>query len=213
MGAAVGATHAERGVDIRCGVQVERLHEDGVLLAGGELIESDIVVVGIGVVPATAWLDDSGLELADGIVCDQTLRAAPGIYAAGDVARWPNPLFGEEMRVEHWTNAAEQGALAASNLLAVAAGESPEAYAPVPFFWSDQLDQRIQFLGRSAPDDEVVVGAGSVADGKLLALYGRNGKLHGAFGLNAPRWVMPMRKLLLEQISFEEAVAHAAMLE
>ena len=73
------------------------------------------------------------------------------------------------------------------------------------FFWSDQLDQRIQFLGRSAPDDEVVVGAGSVADGKLLALYGRNGKLHGAFGLNAPRWVMPMRKLLLEQVSFDDA--------
>ena len=187
MGAAIADIHRARGIDVRCGV-----------------------------VPATQWLDDSGLELRDGIVCDQTLRAAPGIYAAGDVTRWPNPLFGEEMRVEHWTNAAEQGALAASNLLAVAvggSGEDAQPYAPVPFFWSDQLDQRIQFLGRSAPDDEVVVGAGSVADGKLLALYGRNGKLHGAFGLNAPRWVMPMRKLLLEQVSFDDAVAHAATLE
>jgi hypothetical protein len=94
----------------------------------------------------------------------------------------------------------------------VAAGESPEPYAPVPFFWSDQFDQRIQFLGRSSPDDTVVVAAGAIADGKLLALYGRNGKLHGAFGLNAPRWVMPMRKLLLDQVSFDDAVSHAATL-
>ena len=208
MGAAIADIHRARGI----GVTVDGLTATGVRVDGAELA-ADVVVVGIGVVPATQWLDDSGLELRDGIVCDQTLRAAPGIYAAGDVTRWPNPLFGEEMRVEHWTNAAEQGALAASNLLAVAGGEDAQPYAPVPFFWSDQLDQRIQFLGRSGPDDEVVVGAGSVADGKLLALYGRNGKLHGAFGLNAPRWVMPMRKLLLEQISFEEAVAHAAMLE
>ncbi len=102
MGAAVGAMHAERGVDIRCGIQVERLHENGVLLADGELIESDIVVVGIGVVPATGWLDDSGLELRDGVVCDETLNARgadgelrPGVYAAGDVLRWPNRLFDE----------------------------------------------------------------------------------------------------------------------
>ncbi len=167
MGAAVGALHAERGVDIRCGVQVDRLHENGVLLADGELIESDLVVVGIGVVPATAWLDDSGLELRDGVVCDETLNARradgglrPGVYAAGDVLRWPNSLFDEEMRIEHWTNAAEQGAAAARNLLAASRGEEPEAYAPVPFFWSDQFDIRVQFLGRSAPDDEVVVAAG-----------------------------------------------------
>ena len=212
MGAVVADIHRARGIDVRCGVTVDGLTAAGIRVDGEELM-ADVVVVGIGVVPATQWLDDSGLELRDGIVCDQMLRAAPGIYAAGDVARWPNPLFDEEMRVEHWTNAAEQGALAAGNLLAVAAGENAEPYAPVPFFWSDQLDHRIQFLGRSAPDDEVVIGAGSVADGKLLALYGRSGKLHGAFGLNAPRWVMPMRKLLLEQVSFDDAVAHAATLE
>jgi len=211
MGSAVGDIHRARGVDVRCGVQVESLTATGVQLAG-EHLDADVVVVGIGVVPATHWLDDSGLELRDGIVCDESLRAAPGVYAAGDVARWPNPLFGEEMRVEHWTNAAEQGALAANNLLDVAAGDTGTPYAPVPFFWSDQFDQRIQFLGRSSPDDEVVVAAGSIADGKLLALYGRDGRLHGAFGLNAPRWVMPMRKQLLEQISLADAVAFAATL-
>ncbi len=211
MGAAVADVHRARGIDLRCGVQVESLTETGVQLAG-EHLDADVIVVGIGVVPATQWLDDSGLELRDGIVCDETLLAAPGIYAAGDVARWPNPLFDEEMRVEHWTNAAEQGALAANNLLDVAADEEPAPYGPVPFFWSDQFDQRIQFLGRSSPDDEVVVAAGSVAEGKLLALYGRGDKLHGAFGLNAPRWVMPMRKQLLNQVSLDDAVAFAATL-
>jgi NADPH-dependent 2,4-dienoyl-CoA reductase/sulfur reductase-like enzyme len=220
MGAAIGAMHADRGVDIRCGVQVDRLHEDGVLLSDGELIASDIVVVGIGVVPATAWLDDSGLELRDGVVCDETLNARradgglrPGVYAAGDVLRWPNRLFDEEMRVEHWTNAAEQGAAAARNLLAVSTGGEPEPYAPVPFFWSDQFDIRIQFLGRSSPDDEVVVAAGSVADAKFLALYRTGDKLHGALGVNAPRWVMKMRGSLAASASWEDALAVAASFE
>ncbi len=220
MGAAIGAMHAERGVDIRCGVQVDRLHDDGVLLADGELIESDVVVVGIGVVPATAWLGDSGLELRDGIVCDETLNARrvdgelrPGVYAAGDVLRWPNRLFDEEMRVEHWTNAAEQGAAAARNLLAASGGGEPEPYAPVPFFWSDQFDIRVQFLGRSSPDDEVRVAAGSVADGKFLALYRSGDTLHGALGVNAPRWVMKMRGSLAAGASWDDAIAVAESFE
>ncbi len=220
MGAAIGAMHAERGVDIRCGVQVEGLHEDGVLLAGGELIESDLVVVGIGVVPATAWLDDSGLEIRDGIVCDATLNARSidggvrrGVYAAGDVLRWPNHLFDEEMRVEHWTNAAEQGAAAARNLLAVSSGNEPEPYAPVPFFWSDQFDIRVQFLGCSSPEDDVHVAAGSVDDGKFLALYRTGDKLHGALGVNSPRWVMKMRGSLAAGASWADAIAIAENFE
>ena len=108
---------------------------------------------GVGVAAATGWLDGSGLELRDGVVCDAALQAAPQVFAAGDVARWRNELFGEEMRIEHWTNAAEQGAWAASNLLAASIGDELLPYAPVPFFWSDQFDQRLQFLGLSAPDD------------------------------------------------------------
>ena len=179
-----------------------------------------MVVVGIGVVPATAWLDDSGLELRDGVVCDETLNARgvdgeprPGVYAAGDVLRWPNRLFDEEMRVEHWTNAAEQGAAAARNLLAVSSGDEPEPYAPVPFFWSDQFDIRVQFLGRSSPDDDVHVAAGSVADGKFLALYRTGDKLHGALGVNAPRWVMKMRGSLAAGASWDDALAVAESFE
>ncbi len=220
MGAAIGIAHEANGVDIRCDVHVDRLDDHGAMLQGGELIEADVVVVGIGVVPATAWLDDSGLEVRDGVVCDETLNARrldgsvrPGVYAAGDVLRWPNQLFDEEMRVEHWTNAAEQGAAAAKNLLASASGGAPEPYASVPFFWSDQFDLRIQFVGRSGPDDEAVVVAGSVDDGKFLTLYRNGDRFRGALGVRAPRWVMPMRQLLAEQASWEEALAKAATFE
>ena len=167
MGEVVARVHARNGVVVRCGVQVAGIEgagggATGVRLGDGELVPAEVVVVGIGVAPATQWLDDSGLELRDGVVCTEALRAAPGIYAAGDCARWVNGLFGEsgeEMRVEHWTNAAEQGAAAATNLLAELAGDAPAPYAPVPFFWSDQFDSRIQFIGRAHGDDDAACSA------------------------------------------------------
>ena len=107
--------------------------------------------------PVTDWLEGSGLTLDNGVVCDETLLAAPGIVAAGDVARWPNPMFdGELMRLEHWTNAAEQGVAAARRLL-VADGAAPEPFAPVPFVWSDQYDRKIQTVGHFRGDDEMEV--------------------------------------------------------
>jgi NADPH-dependent 2,4-dienoyl-CoA reductase/sulfur reductase-like enzyme len=204
---------------VRCDVQVAAIEVDGgrvrgVALADGSVVGADVVVVGVGVAPVTEWLAGSGLQVTDGIVCDETLwTGVPGIYAAGDCARWTNPLFGEageEMRVEHWTNAAEQGAAAAANLLAVAAGEQPVPYAPVPFFWSDQFDSRIQFVGRAAGavDEEVRVVAGDPA-GPFVALYGHRGRLRGALGVSMPRLVMPYRKLLAERVSWDAALAHA----
>ncbi len=213
MGEAIAELHRAHGIDVRCGVLIEGLADDGVRLADGEVVPADVIVVGIGVTPNTHWLEGSGLRLRDGVVCDVNLNAVniegdvvPGVFAVGDVARWPNALFDEEMRVEHWTNAAEQGAHAALNLRHLAASEPLDAYAPLPFFWSDQFEHRIQFLGRSAADDEVRVVAGSVADGKFLALFGRDGRLHGALGVNAPRWVMPTRKLFFERASWQEAL-------
>jgi NADPH-dependent 2,4-dienoyl-CoA reductase/sulfur reductase-like enzyme len=217
MGEVVAKVHARNGVDVRCGVQVAGIEGEGgrvtgVRLGSGELVVADVVVVGIGVSPATEWLGGSGLEIRDGIVCDESLRAAPGIYAAGDCARWVNNLFGEsgeEMRVEHWTNAAEQGSAAATNLLAELAGESRTPYAPVPFFWSDQFDTRIQFLGRAHGDDDVRVIAGDV-DGNFVAMYGYDGRLRGVLGVNMPKPVMRMRNLLRERASWDAAVTHAA---
>jgi NADPH-dependent 2,4-dienoyl-CoA reductase/sulfur reductase-like enzyme len=210
MGAAVAEVHGDHGVQIRCGVQVEGFADGAVLIDGGWHEPADVVVVGIGVVPATGWLEGSGLELRDGLVCRSDLNAGhPLVYGAGDLVRWHNPLFGEEMRIEHWTNAAEQGALAASNLISEAAGQSRSNYAPVPFFWSEQYDRRIQFLGRAAGDDDVEVVAGSIESRQFAALYGRAGRLRGVLGVNMPRAVMPFRKHLIDQIGFGDAIAIA----
>jgi NADPH-dependent 2,4-dienoyl-CoA reductase/sulfur reductase-like enzyme len=210
MGMAIAAIHADHGVEVRCGVTIEGLQPGAVLIDGGWHEPADVVVVGIGVAPATEWLADSGLELRDGVVCGPDLNVgAPLIYAAGDIVRWYNSLFDEEMRVEHWTNAAEQGGLAATNLLAEATGQRTTPYAPVPFFWSEQYDRRIQFLGRASGEDEVKIVSGSVADRQFVALYGRAGRLRGVLGVNAPRQVMPFRALLLERVSWDDALAHA----
>jgi NADPH-dependent 2,4-dienoyl-CoA reductase/sulfur reductase-like enzyme len=213
MGAAVAAVHADHGVEIRCDVMIEGFADDGLALAGGRHEPADVVVVGIGVAPETSWLEGSGLSLGDGVRCAPDLNAGvPLVYAAGDLVRWHHPLFDEEMRIEHWTNAAEQGALAASNLLAEAAGEPTEPYAPVPFFWSEQYDRRIQFLGRAAPDDEIRLISGSVDERRFAVLFGRDGRLRGALGVDMPRHVMRFRNHLLEQIGWDDALALAAEL-
>jgi NADPH-dependent 2,4-dienoyl-CoA reductase/sulfur reductase-like enzyme len=210
MGAAIAAVHGDHGVEVRCGVTIEGLQPGAVLIDGGWHEPADVVVVGIGVTPAIDWLASSGLTLRDGVVCGSDLNTGvPLLYAAGDIVRWYNPLFDEEMRVEHWTNAAEQGALAATNLLAEATGQRTAPYAPVPFFWSDQYDRRIQFLGRASGDDEVQVVSGSVMARQFVALYGSGGRLRGVLGLNAPKQVMPFRSLLLDRITWEDALAHA----
>ena len=122
LGEACAQLHREHGVDLRLGIGVEGIEGDGrverVRLADGSAVDADVVIVGVGVVPVTDWLEGSGLTIDNGVVCDETCLAAPGIVAAGDVARWPNPLFdGELMRLEHWTNATEQAVYAAHRLL------------------------------------------------------------------------------------------------
>lgn len=221
MGAAVASVHARHDVELRCGVQIAAIEGAagkvaGVRLADGTLIGADVVVVGIGVAPATGWLEGSGLTVRDGVVCDDTLWAgAPGVYAAGDCARWHNRVFDPhddaEMRVEHWTNAAEQGAAAARNLMKVAAGEAPVPYESVPFFWSDQFDSRIQYVGRAHGGDDVHVFAGST-DGAFAALYGWQGRLRGVLGVSMPKMVMPFRTLLAAQASWDEALEKARAL-
>jgi NADPH-dependent 2,4-dienoyl-CoA reductase/sulfur reductase-like enzyme len=213
LGAVLAAVHRDHGVDLRTNVMVERIEGvdqvEGVRLADGGFVAADVVVVGVGVIPQTAWLEGSGLTLDDGIVCDETCLAAPGIVAAGDVTRWPNPLFdGASMRLEHWTNATEQGVHAARRLLA---GEgSREAFAPVPFVWSDQYDRKIQTVGVVAADADVHVAHGTLAERQFVALFGRDGRLTGALGFNRPRQVMQYRRLIAERASWDTALAHAS---
>jgi NADPH-dependent 2,4-dienoyl-CoA reductase/sulfur reductase-like enzyme len=211
IGEVCGQLHRDHGVDLRLGVGVEGFEGTGrverVRLADGATVDADLVIVGVGVAPTTDWLAGSGLELANGVVCDAACMAAPGVAAAGDVARWPNPLFGGElMRLEHWTNATEQGVAAAHALLA---GDGAEPFAPVPFVWSDQYDVKIQTVGAIRGDDEVVVAHGSLDERRFVALFGRGGRLVGALGFSRPRLVMQYRAMVAEQSSFDAAVDHA----
>ena len=226
MGQVMADLHRDNGVDLRLGVGVEEVvaGESGrvasVELSDGTSIAADVVVVGIGVIPNTEWLEGSGLEIDNGVVCDETLLAAPGITAAGDVARWPNRRFGETMRVEHWDNAIEQGIAAARRLLAggwegqeadsgeAGGGKSGGAvpFTPVPWFWSDQYDRKIQLAGRSSPDGKVEIVTGSLEERRFAAIYERDGKLVGVLGMNRPRHVMQYRQLIVNGASWEEAL-------
>ena len=207
MGQVCAEVHRDHGVDLRTGVGVDRVSGDGrvqqVTLSDGSTVDADVVVVGIGVIPNTEWLDGSGLELDDGVLCDASCLAAEGVTAAGDVARWPNELFGETMRVEHWDNAAQQGSHAARRLLDPAVGP----FTPVPWFWSDQYDRKIQLAGRVRGDDDVRVVTGSVEERRFAAIYGRAGRITGVLGFNRPRHVMRYRALIEQGASFDEALA------
>jgi NADPH-dependent 2,4-dienoyl-CoA reductase/sulfur reductase-like enzyme len=212
MGMVCADLHRDHGVDLRLGVGVDGFEGSGrveqVVLADGSSVRADIVVVGVGVAPNTAWLDDSGLTLADGVVCDETMLAAPGVVAAGDVARWRNELFDEVMRVEHWDNAVAQGYAAALRLLA---GDGPgEPFIPVPWFWSDQYDRKIQVSGRPSPHDEVRVVDGSIEERKFAALYRKGNRLVAVLGFNRPRLVMQYSRLIANRATWDEALTAAA---
>lgn len=210
MGLFCGALHADHGVDLKLSTAVSNVvgehgRVSAVLLASGERLPADLVVVGIGVEPNTEWLGGSGLTIDNGVVCNAHCEAAPGIFAAGDVARWQNDRFGETMRVEHWGNAVEQGMYVANRIM----GES-EPFTPVPWFWSDQYDNKIQLAGRLFPSDDVEVVTGSFDERRFAAIYGRESRLTGVFGLNRPRHVMQYRRLITEGASWQDALDFAA---
>jgi NADPH-dependent 2,4-dienoyl-CoA reductase/sulfur reductase-like enzyme len=206
MGEVCGRLHGANGVTLRLGVGVEGLQSGrdgrvgGVRLSDGSVVDADVVVVGVGVAPDTGWLDASGLTLANGVVCDAWCQAAPGVVAAGDVARWNNPFFGMDMRVEHWTNAAEQAEAAARTLLR--GRHSTEPYAPVPYFWSDQYGTKIQFLGHGGGEDAVTIVEGTPDDGRFVAAYGRDGRTVGVLLYNRPARIPHYKALISESAPF-----------
>lgn len=213
MGGICGDLHRRNGVELLVGTRVENLEGDAsgeirrVVLSGGRSLDADLVVVGVGVVPETGWLADSGLEISDGLVADAELFVADGIVVAGDAARWLDLGQGEHVRIEHWTNAAEQGVVAARNLLAGRGRGEP--YVPVPYFWSDQYGVKIQVLGYPRPSDDVEIVEGSLEEGRFVALYGRAGLMSAALGFGMPGRLMAYRKLLEERASMHEAMMHA----
>lgn len=208
MGAACAGLHALHGTDLRCSVAVASIEGDRrverVVLSDGSSIPADLVVVGIGASPATEWLEGAGLTLDDGVVCDETLRASEGVYAAGDVARWHNPLFGKSMRLEHWTAASEQGTAAARNALAP---DSATPYSTVPYFWSDWYANKLQMVGVTGTDEIAVLG--SFEDRRWIALYRRDERLAGALALNLPGKIMKYRTMIARGTAWDDAIAFA----
>ncbi|WP_340539302.1 NAD(P)/FAD-dependent oxidoreductase [Nocardioides sp. GXZ039] len=199
--------HEDHGVRVLCPSGIARTEEVGRRtvfdLAGGERIVADAVLVGIGTVPAIGWLEDSGLALGDGILCAPDLTtSAPGVVAAGDVVRWDHSLFGESLRIEHWTNAVEQGGHAAATLL----GE-PAAFDAVPMFWTDQYDARVRCLGRLSPADDVAVL--TETERSVVAVTSRAGVVRGAVCINAPRRLAAMRAAIAEQRQVEDLLSAA----
>ena len=197
-----------RVVPLEVGRTVRRLHEDngvafqlGAGVDGDTELDADVVVVGIGAVPETGWLDGSELRVDDGVVCDSTLQAAPGVWAVGDVARWTHD--DATLRVEHWTNATEQPHHVARNIVA----GMPTPFRSVPYFWSDQYDAKLQSLGTAKATDEMHVVWGSLDEPKWVALMHDGDRLTGVVGMRAPGRVMKMRGLLDAQASYGEALA------
>ncbi|GJD79288.1 NAD(P)/FAD-dependent oxidoreductase [Methylobacterium gregans] len=204
LGTFVGGTLAARmraaGVDLRPGTQVRALEgEDGQVcrarLADGATIAVGLVIAALGAVRDTDWLAMSGLK-ADigGLTCDGACRAItrtgepdPDIFAAGDVARWPNPLYGGRLvAVEHWGNAVEQAAHAARNMLNP---DDPLPYAHLPAFWSSQFGLNIKMVGLADGADSVAIVQGSRAAGRFLAVYGRDGRSIAALSFDEARWL------------------------
>jgi NADPH-dependent 2,4-dienoyl-CoA reductase/sulfur reductase-like enzyme len=220
MGGVCAELHLAHDVDLRLGTGFDRLETVvtadggqrvvGVVLTDGTTVAAEVVVVGIGVTVNTGWMEGSGLTLDDGVVCDETLLAAPGVVAAGDLARYPSARFGRMLRVEHWDHAIEGGEAAAKRLLAEFRGEEPAAFDPVPWFWSDQYDRKIQLAGRPDPTDHVQVVEGDTAEFRFVAIYGRGDQLVGVLGMNRPRHVMQLRRILDQGGTFAEALERAA---
>jgi len=199
LGGLIAGMHRDHGVGLRLGIGVSRLIEAagrvaGVELADGSVIDADLVLVAVGSNPATGWLAGSDLCLSDGVVCDSRCQAAPGIYAAGDVASLYNPHFGARMRLEHRMNATEQGIAVAGNLL----GDDLPV-APVPYFWTDQYDAKIQAYGIFPPDGEFQIVSGDPVDRRFAATYGRDGVVTGVLGWNSPREVRTLRQLVVDR--------------
>ncbi len=217
--------HEQAGVQMRFDARVSSLigesRVEAVELQDGTRLEADTVVVGIGVRPNVQWLEDSGLTIGDGVICDQFCRAAPMIYAAGDIARWPNELFmhfryGEPqrtMRIEHWTNAIEQGMAAARNLMLESRSERMEAFTPVPYFWSDQHGLSIMASGITAPRDEFRLVHGSLESNRFAAIYGLRGYLTGVVAVGWPRMLRRYQGLIRKQVSWDEALETAREIE
>ena len=195
MGAIYASLHTSRGIDLRLGEGISEIRGNAraeqVVTDQGNSIDCDFVVIGVGISPDTSIAESAGLGVDSGILVNEFCQTShPDIYAAGDVANWYHPGLGHRLRVEHWDNALNQGAAAAKSMLA-----APEPYSPTLYFWSDQYDLNIQYLGHATEWDEVAV-RGDPAEEKFTAFYLKDGSVHGALVVNNFRDIRPTRTLI-----------------
>ncbi len=195
----IGLHHAN-GVSTHFGTGVESISGSRgnlvVRLTNGVHLSGDIVVVGIGAIPNVEWLASSGLVLDNGVVCDEFSRAVgqANIYGLGDVARWHHPGLRRLVRVEHWTNAVEQAACVARNIVNPS---NPVSYSPVPYVWSDQYDWKIQIAGETSDASRCTLVEDHANLNRFAAVYADGaGFYSGIVTVNWPRAMIQCRKLL-----------------
>jgi NADPH-dependent 2,4-dienoyl-CoA reductase/sulfur reductase-like enzyme/ferredoxin len=209
IGAVAAGLQRDHGVDLRCGVTVTRLEGDTAgrlrraYLSDGSAVDAEVAVVALGAVRNTEWLRDCGLAVGDwGVGCDAGCRAfdAAGVvtddvFVAGDVARFPHPLYDcQFLALEHWGNAVAQAQIAAHNMISVPADRWP--HLAVPVFWSAQFDTNIKSVGVPTLAEEVVIAQGSVGPRRFVAAYGYQGRLTAAVGFNQAKWLEPYQDLI-----------------
>ena len=193
------AVHAEHGVDIHTGLGVAGLEAEAggglvhATLSDGTGVDADVVLIAVGSVPTTQWLEGSGLELANGVVCDEFCSAGNDVWAAGDVASWLHVGYDRRLRLEHRTNAQEQGLAVGRNIVG-----PPTPFTPVPYFWTNQYDVRIQVHGQIADIDNNTVIEGDLADASFVQTFSDAGQVTAALGWNAARLMAAQRKQLLD---------------
>jgi len=199
--------HRRAGVDVRCGVAVERgeAADDSLelQLTSGQRVAADVVVAGLGAIPTIDWLATSGLTIDDGIACDERGRtSAPEVYAIGDAAHWQGGGPRHGRRHEHWTSAREQARVVAH---AITGRAGPRWTDVVPYVWSDQHGKRLQLIGGPAGADTVEVVKHDHETGAFLALYGSEGQLVAAVGCNQAKAITRQRLLVAAGAPFTEA--------
>ena len=194
VGAVFRREHERHGVRFKLGSIVYRFegshNVEAVTLDNGESIETDMVVVGVGVRPVTHFLEGVELDQSGGVVVDSHLRAADGLYAAGDIVSFVDLRTGERLRIEHWRTAEQQGRVAARNMLGRAL-----PFEGVPFFWTQQFDLTLRYVGHAASWDEIVY-QGDVASRDFLAFYVKENRVQAVAGMNRDRELAVVEALI-----------------
>jgi 3-phenylpropionate/trans-cinnamate dioxygenase ferredoxin reductase subunit len=201
--------HRRHGVNLRTGVKVTGIEGSESVTgvrAGGELFQADVVVVGVGAVPNTELARQAGIAIDNGILVDDRLRAQEHVFAIGDVANATNTVLGTRLRVEHWDNAIRQGQLASRVLL----GEDAR-YDWQPYFYTDQYDLGMEYVGRGAADDDVVI-RGSEESGEFISFWLRQGVVTAAMNVNTWDVNDDLRALIGRNIDSKQLANHQVAL-